>query len=115
MRRQKGNRLVAALKAIARPLYGSNSCLLRFRCVPALFVPHRAAPLTLNPLPCVQTWPQDELRLKTTKCDNCIIGTMIALQYIACICHIAACVTGSGEMAQLASLVDCIADIVWCT
>mmetsp|Transcript_19428 Transcript_19428/g.54306 ORF Transcript_19428/g.54306 Transcript_19428/m.54306 type:complete len:271 (-) Transcript_19428:1711-2523(-) len=58
---------------------------------------------------------QDELRLQTTKCDNCIIGTMIALQYLACLCHIAACITGSGELQEIARLVDCLADLMWCT
>lgn len=58
---------------------------------------------------------QDELRLETTKCDNCIIGTMIALQYLACILHIAACITGSDELASIANIVDCLADIAWCT
>jgi hypothetical protein len=58
---------------------------------------------------------QDELRLETTPCDNCIIGTMIALQYLACVCQIVACVLGSDELASLAQLIDCLADIVWCT
>ena len=46
---------------------------------------------------------QDELRIQTTKCDNCIIGTMIALEYIACVCHIIACITGSEEIRQIAN------------
>ena len=37
------------------------------------------------------------------------------LEYIACICHIVACITGSEEIRQLANLIQCIADIVWCT
>eukprot|EP00798_Chlamydomonas_sp_ICE-L_P023030 gene23030-30224_t len=58
---------------------------------------------------------QDELRIKNSKCDNCIIGTMIALEYLACICHIVACITGSGEIQQAAQIIQCIADIVWCS
>jgi hypothetical protein len=58
---------------------------------------------------------QDELRIQTTDCDNCIIGTMIAMQYFACICSIAACLTGSDEINDLAQLLDCVADILWCT
>jgi hypothetical protein len=40
---------------------------------------------------------------------------MIALQYLACVCHIVACIVGSDELNQLANLIDCLADIVWCT
>jgi hypothetical protein len=58
---------------------------------------------------------QDELQVQTTKCDNCIIGTMIALQYLSCICDIVACITGSEDIAALASIIDLIADLVWCT
>ena len=31
---------------------------------------------------------QDEMHLQNTKCDNCIIGTMIAAQYLACLCWV---------------------------
>eukprot|EP00878_Enallax_costatus_P026600 GHUV01028551.1.p1 GENE.GHUV01028551.1~~GHUV01028551.1.p1 ORF type:complete len:140 (+),score=46.47 GHUV01028551.1:862-1281(+) len=58
---------------------------------------------------------QDELRIQTTDCDNCIIGTMIFMQYFACICSIAACITGSEEINDLAQLLDCVADILWCS
>lgn len=58
---------------------------------------------------------QDELGIQNTQCDNCIIGTMIAMQYFACICSIAACLTGSDEINDLAQLLDCVADILWCT
>ncbi|KAF5841005.1 hypothetical protein DUNSADRAFT_14712 [Dunaliella salina] len=37
------------------------------------------------------------------------------MQYVACLCHIAACVTGSGELQEAARLVDCLADLMWCT
>eukprot|EP00879_Flechtneria_rotunda_P013268 GHRR01013855.1.p1 GENE.GHRR01013855.1~~GHRR01013855.1.p1 ORF type:complete len:212 (+),score=45.40 GHRR01013855.1:436-1071(+) len=58
---------------------------------------------------------QDELRIQTTECDNCIIGTMVAMQYFACICSIVACLTGSDEVNDLAQLLDCVADFLWCT
>ncbi len=58
---------------------------------------------------------QDELQVQTTKCDNCIIGTMIAFQYLACICNIAAMVSGNEDIAMLANLIDLAADILWCT
>lgn len=35
-------------------------------------------------------------------------------QYLACVCHIVACVTGSDELSALANLIDCIADAMWC-
>ncbi|KAG2428689.1 hypothetical protein HXX76_011394 [Chlamydomonas incerta] len=56
---------------------------------------------------------QDELQVETTQCDNCIIGTMIALQYLSCICHILACFFD--ELHQVAQFVDCLADVVWCS
>lgn len=58
---------------------------------------------------------QDELRIQTSECDNCIIGFMIFLQYLACVCHLAACLSGNQDLAELANLLDCIADIAWCT
>lgn len=58
---------------------------------------------------------QDELQIQTTQCDNCIIGTMIAMQYVACLCSIAACLTGSADLAELSQCLDCVADILWCT
>ncbi|KAG2490484.1 hypothetical protein HYH03_011113 [Edaphochlamys debaryana] len=56
---------------------------------------------------------QDELQVETTKCDNCIIGTMIVLQYISCVCHILACFFE--ELREAAAIIDCIADLTWCT
>ncbi|KXZ51535.1 hypothetical protein GPECTOR_12g498 [Gonium pectorale] len=38
---------------------------------------------------------------------------MIFLQYLSCICHILACFFS--ELHEAAQLVDCIADIAWCT
>lgn len=58
---------------------------------------------------------QDELRVSTTKCDNCLIGFMIFMQYLACLCQIAACITGSDELRNLANIIDLAADILWCT
>jgi len=28
---------------------------------------------------------QDQMQIQNTKCDNCLIGTMVALQYVSCI------------------------------
>ena len=38
-----------------------------------------------------------------------IIATMIAAQYVACLCDIAACITGSGELGMIAggSILPC--------
>eukprot|EP00898_Chlorokybus_atmophyticus_P002106 jgi/Chlat1/2897/Chrsp2S04660 len=58
---------------------------------------------------------QDELRVQTTPCDNCLIGTMFALQQLACICSIVACISGNDEIAQLANCIDLISDVFWCT
>jgi predicted small integral membrane protein len=43
-------------------------------CRPCHYIPD---PVSTEPL-------QDEMRLQTTQCDNCIIGTMIALQVCRC-------------------------------
>ena len=51
----------------------------------------------------------------TCRCDNCIIGTMIAAQYPACLCSIAACLSGSSEINDAAQALDCVADVLWCT
>ena len=48
------------------------------------------------------------------RCDNCIIQTMVALQFLSCICNIVACLTQNELIDQAADLTDLIADIVWC-
>ncbi|KAI8473430.1 MAG: hypothetical protein J3K34DRAFT_410720 [Monoraphidium minutum] len=58
---------------------------------------------------------QDELQIHNTSCDTCIITTMIVAQYLACICSIAACLTGSQEINDAAQLLDCVADVLWCS
>ena len=37
---------------------------------------------------------------------------MIVLEYVACVCHILACITGSEEIAAVANLIQLIADVV---
>ncbi|CAH1424798.1 unnamed protein product [Lactuca virosa] len=58
---------------------------------------------------------QDEFHIQTTKCDNCIIGCMVCLQQIACIFSIIACLLGSDELSDASQLLNCLADLVFCT
>ena len=58
---------------------------------------------------------QDQQRIMNTPCDNCLIGTMIFCQYLACLCDIAACLSGSQEIAELAHLIDITAQAIWCS
>ncbi|XVF52941.1 hypothetical protein PTKIN_Ptkin05aG0058400 [Pterospermum kingtungense] len=58
---------------------------------------------------------QDEFNIQTTKCDNCIIGFMFCLQQIACIFSIIAMIVGSSEIQDAAQLLNCLADMVYCT
>ena len=58
---------------------------------------------------------QDELGLANSKCDNCLIATMIFLQYLACICEIIACISGDDGIQSLAEIIRCIADCVYCS
>lgn len=58
---------------------------------------------------------QDQQRISNTPCDNCLIGTMIFCQYLACLCDIAACLSGSQELAELAHCIDNIAQLIWCS
>ncbi|CAG9467213.1 unnamed protein product [Pedinophyceae sp. YPF-701] len=58
---------------------------------------------------------QDEMHVRNTKCDNCLIATMIFFQYLAFICRMVACITGSDEIDAIADIVELIADILWCT
>ncbi|KAK9053126.1 hypothetical protein SSX86_029756 [Deinandra increscens subsp. villosa] len=58
---------------------------------------------------------QDEFNIQTTKCDNCIIGCMVCLQQIACIFSIIACIVGSDELNELSQLLNCLADLVFCS
>ena len=43
---------------------------------------------------------QDELQIRNAPCDNFIIGAMVCMQYLACLCDMLAC------MAQVAELGD---------
>lgn len=56
---------------------------------------------------------QDEMRIMNTQCDNCIIGTMIAMQYLSCLFSCAACITGNDALIELANVLDCIADSLY--
>jgi hypothetical protein len=43
------------------------------------------------------------------------LGCMVAMQYVACLCNIAACLSGNDEVAELAHCTDNIAQVAWCT
>ncbi|KAE8676658.1 Proteasome subunit alpha type 5-1 family protein [Hibiscus syriacus] len=58
---------------------------------------------------------QDEYNIQTTECDNCLISFMIILGQIACICRLLASLTGDDELEDLAELLTCISDMVYCT
>uniref|UniRef100_A0A7S0SH71 Uncharacterized protein n=1 Tax=Mantoniella antarctica TaxID=81844 RepID=A0A7S0SH71_9CHLO len=58
---------------------------------------------------------QDEQRVENTKCDNFIIGFMLCLNQLACLFRIAAMISGNDEIQQIADILDCIADITYCT
>ncbi|KAL8253792.1 hypothetical protein R6Q59_032013 [Mikania micrantha] len=58
---------------------------------------------------------QDEFNIQTTKCDNCIVGCMVCLQQVACICSIIACIVGSDELNEASQLLNCFADLVFCS
>jgi hypothetical protein len=55
---------------------------------------------------------QDEQALANTSCDNCIIGTMVALQQLACICQILAICFP--ELDNMADCIVCLSDICFC-
>ena len=55
------------------------------------------------------------MHLKSTKCDNCIVATMVAAQYLACIVScVAMCVDVPG-LRETAHALDLAADIAWCS
>uniref|UniRef100_A0A0V0HX73 Putative collagen alpha-1(III) chain-like n=2 Tax=Solanum chacoense TaxID=4108 RepID=A0A0V0HX73_SOLCH len=56
---------------------------------------------------------QDEFNIRTTKCDNCIIGFMIVLGQLACLCRIAACLTGDEGLEDAAHILTCLSDMVY--
>jgi len=58
---------------------------------------------------------QDEMLVQTTKCDNCIIGTMIALQYAACLFSIAAMLMQNDSLRELSAMLNLISDMVYCS
>ncbi|XP_059661825.1 uncharacterized protein LOC132307940 [Cornus florida] len=58
---------------------------------------------------------QDEFNIQTTQCDNCIIGFMVCLQQIACIFSIIACIVGSDELREASQILNCLADLVYCS
>eukprot|EP00210_Caulerpa_lentillifera_P006906 g6603.t1 len=56
---------------------------------------------------------QDELRIQNSQCDNCILTTTFLLQQLACICRLAARVTGNDDIESIADMLSLIAEIVW--
>lgn len=56
---------------------------------------------------------QDEMMIANTPCDNCIIGTMVVLNQLACICSI--CAIFFEELENLADCLVCASDICFCT
>ena len=50
-----------------------------------------------------------------TKCDNTIIGFMLFMNQLACICRIAAMVSNNDAIEQAADIIDCIADTTYCS
>ncbi|KAK3240186.1 hypothetical protein CYMTET_49957 [Cymbomonas tetramitiformis] len=65
-------------------------------------------------VPCVIQSP-DELKLKNTDCDNCLMATAIFLQQLACICKIAALISRNEAINNLSNIIDNIADLLWCS
>jgi hypothetical protein len=57
---------------------------------------------------------QDEMGVRDSPTDTCLIATQFAIAQLACLCSCAACITGSDELAGLANAVTCAADIGWC-
>ncbi|PPS00227.1 hypothetical protein GOBAR_AA20443 [Gossypium barbadense] len=59
----------------------------------------------------------------TTKCQGTNVvrvtcraaAFMVILAEIACICHLVACLTGNSELEDLAEILTCISDLVYCT
>ncbi|XAR54041.1 hypothetical protein NMG60_11029023 [Bertholletia excelsa] len=58
---------------------------------------------------------QDEFNIQTTACDNCIIGFMFCVSQLACIFSIIACITGIDELEQASDILNCLANMVYCT
>ncbi|KAK8630960.1 hypothetical protein V6N13_079729 [Hibiscus sabdariffa] len=58
---------------------------------------------------------QDEYDIQTTQCDNCLIAFMIILGQVACICHLLACLTGNEDLQDVAEILTCLSDLVYCT
>ena len=52
---------------------------------------------------------------EAAKCDNCLIGFMIFMQYLSCICRLAACISGNDELDAMADAVECVADLTYCS
>ena len=58
---------------------------------------------------------QDEQRVENTQCDNTIIGFMLCLNQLACIFRCAAMISGNDELEQISDVLDCIADVTYCS
>lgn len=58
---------------------------------------------------------QDQFHIQTSQCDNCIIGFMFCLQQAACICSLVACITGNGDIGDIAQALNWLSDIVYCS
>ncbi|KAG0574645.1 hypothetical protein KC19_VG279500 [Ceratodon purpureus] len=66
---------------------------------------------------------QDELQLRNSLCDNFIIGAMVCLQYLNCVCDLIACVASFaatesdgtfGWLGEMSVLIDQISQSCYC-
>ena len=77
-------------------------CLESFCCFPASVMTSRAL-------------LQDEMQVQNSKCDNCLIGFMVVMQQLSCICNIVACVTGNDALESAAEWIHCLAEFSYCS
>ncbi|KAJ6940399.1 hypothetical protein NC651_006518 [Populus alba x Populus x berolinensis] len=57
---------------------------------------------------------QDEFNIQTTQCDNCIVVLSISLSLMDNVFSLVACITGNDEIGDLAQLLSCLSDLVYC-
>mmetsp|Transcript_11110 Transcript_11110/g.17140 ORF Transcript_11110/g.17140 Transcript_11110/m.17140 type:complete len:218 (+) Transcript_11110:36-689(+) len=87
---------------------GEESCPALCMCLESCIFPGLAVSATSMVVREAHNLGLDEDDVRLIRCSNC-------LQIFSCFCNIIACLTDCEEVDQLARIIDCVADILFCS
>jgi len=87
---------------------GEDSCPTGCMCLEAFCCPGMAVSATSMVIRETYNLGLDEDDVRLIRCSNC-------LQIFACVCNIIACLTDCEEVDTFAQILDCVADVIFCS